>query len=89
MSRSTLLHPSIPDKEYDLPTLVEKLGYKAARQDKRLDNNEVFGVNGLITKCCRLLFGLLRDGAYIGRLYQQLILYVNFKHHMLTALIIY
>ena len=52
------------------PELCHKLGLIRKPGGKKRDpKEEVIGENGTIVKSCRLLFGVLRESAYIGRLF--------------------
>lgn len=90
-SGSSLLVPYYPslEEQKDYPELMRKLGYPLNAQKKRGDAMGLIGTGGTLIKFCRVLFGLLRDDAYIGYCFQYLILHLNFRIHMLTPVILY
>ena len=51
--------------------------------------DDVLGFSGTIRRSCRLLFFLFsQDDCYLGRMYEYLLLLVNFNIHMLTPMIL-
>lgn len=62
---------------------------RGPQANKRAIAEDVLETNGSIRRSCRLLFGLLVTDAYIGRMYEYLLLLVNFKVHLATPMILY
>ena len=91
LNKTTLLIPSYPtDQEIkaDLLASVKSLGYKMTKDGFR--DSEGFGGTTLkrITCACDLLFGLMREEAYLGTLLQYLVAQISFKFHMLQPYIL-
>jgi len=79
--KSSFLYPLIPTdgnvvEKTQILGLIKGRGPQA---NKRAIIDDVLEVNGSIRKSCRLLFGLMTTSdAYISRMYQYLLLLVNF-----------
>ena len=89
--KSNFLMPCIPENLNSI-WLTQLLGLirgRGPQANKRVEAEEVLGFTGTIRRTCRMLFYLLsQDDCYLGRMYEYLLLLVNFKIHMLTPMIL-
>lgn len=77
--KSSFFWPYVPFEEVKSNAeLCQKIGLtRGPGKPRRELADEVIGLNSTIERSCRILFGVLRDSAYIGRLFQILILILN------------
>jgi hypothetical protein len=89
MKSITLFAPYYPKPE-EFKTeldLIDSIGYKKTNNDT--EKEDYSETESRVIKCARVLFVLMADDAYIGRLFQQIVLYLNFRIHQLSAQILF
>lgn len=89
MSRSCLFFPDWPNAQDPVSRQVYQMGYMLQEGPTREPWEKTYGDNGRLTRMIKYFAALMRQDALIGRLLQYLVLQVNFRHHMLSAMILF